>query len=624
MKRDRHTGNINIAKRSGDALYWVFLSAIITITPLIVRMNGRGTTQDEFLIYSGDMRWESFSYYKGVFLVIMCGLIVLTAVSGIFVTDLFFPQKKSRSSVNRRTSVFQEIQGRLKKIFTDPIIVAACIYSLFAVLSAYFSEYRATAIIGIAERREGIFVLLSYVVVLFTAKSIIKTEKDARILFYVFVVSTLCIGIIGTLQTFEIDVFQTNFVRKIVLGELYGSYTLNAVTDKAYATLYNPNCLGLYAAFLTPVFFFAGLFADKKNPIKYICFFVCILMFICLYGSYSMAGYIGFAAAFAVALLIMAVYIAKFGMRKTKAVFFGTLIVCAVIGFIAAAANYDRLNAFLRRELNIEGEKYPPFITDLQINGNDAIISAGERSLTIRYRYADNVYEIVGQTPEQTTADGPDIRGYYNIEGFGNTELRAFNDYCYINVRGVQFFFQYLPSRGLTLLSQKLEVVDIEQKIPSFGFENMQRLATGRGYIWSKSIPLLSDNLVIGGGPDSFAYQFPQHDALGKIRVFGRLDPIVDKPHNMYLQVAINTGVISLAALLFIFGYYLVKGFRGIISGRMGDRFTFGLSVGFYAGVCAYLICSLSTDSTVSVSPVFYAGLGLALALTKLRGAAVK
>jgi hypothetical protein len=30
-------------------------------------------------------------------------------------------------------------------------------------------------------------------------------------------------------------------------------------------------------------------------------------------------------------------------------------------------------------------------------------------------------------------------------------------------------------------------------------------------------------------------------------------------------------------------------------------------------------VCSLSTDSTVSVSPVFYAGLGFAMALNKIR-----
>ena len=54
----------------------------------------------------------------------------------------------------------------------------------------------------------------------------------------------------------------------------------------------------------------------------------------------------------------------------------------------------------------------------------------------------------------------------------------------------------------------------------------------------------------IGKGPDTFFAEFPQGDLLGKLYAYDTTQMIVDKPHNLYLQIGINEGGIALLAFL--------------------------------------------------------------------------
>lgn len=79
----------------------------------------------------------------------------------------------------------------------------------------------------------------------------------------------------------------------------------------------------------------------------------------------------------------------------------------------------------------------------------------------------------------------------------------------------------------------------------------------------------LKSAVFIGYGPDTFAMYFPQHDISGKVKAYGTDDIIVDKPHNMYLQNAVNTGILSLLAfLVMIISYFLssIKLYKSPIS----------------------------------------------------------
>jgi hypothetical protein len=146
--------------------------------------------------------------------------------------------------------------------------------------------------------------------------------------------------------------------------------------------------------------------------------------------------------------------------------------------------------------------------------------------------------------------------------------------------------------------------------------DGYERIATSRGYIWSRSIPMLRDTIFIGYGPDMYVANFPQRDLSGRLNGF-TLNAINDKPHNMFLQIGINVGVIALFALMFIYGFYFLETAK-IYWKRRSETFEEYLGLGIATGIFAYLVAGLFNDQIISLAPAFYALTGIGLALNRM------
>ena len=146
--------------------------------------------------------------------------------------------------------------------------------------------------------------------------------------------------------------------------------------------------------------------------------------------------------------------------------------------------------------------------------------------------------------------------------------------------------------------------------------EGYGSLFSSRAYIWSRSIPLLKKYIIIGAGPDMFGIAFPQDDYVGKLNYWS-ITGLVEKPHNMYLQTGINTGVISLIAMLSIFGMYLFDSTKLFINNSF-EAYKDYIGAGMFAGVTAYLVAGMFNDQIMSVTPIFYGMLGLGIAINYL------
>ncbi len=116
-----------------------------------------------------------------------------------------------------------------------------------------------------------------------------------------------------------------------------------------------------------------------------------------------------------------------------------------------------------------------------------------------------------------------------------------------------------------------------------------------RGYIWQKTIGLLEQHWFLGYGPGTLALNFPQ--SLNP-RSFG--SDYIDRPHNLYLQIAYDSG--NLAAILFI---AWVGAFCWTVARSGNPR-----STAVLAGVVGYLVASLVDDPGVGVAPIFWVLLG--------------
>ena len=96
---------------------------------------------------------------------------------------------------------------------------------------------------------------------------------------------------------------------------------------------------------------------------------------------------------------------------------------------------------------------------------------------------------------------------------------------------------------------------------------------------------------------------------------------IYNRPHNWYLQMASETGVLSALLVLCFLLIYIVKMFRENAEEVHNNKESSAthtktvLKYGCFAAIVAYLMISLANDSMVVVAPVFWTILGIGYAL---------
>lgn len=136
--------------------------------------------------------------------------------------------------------------------------------------------------------------------------------------------------------------------------------------------------------------------------------------------------------------------------------------------------------------------------------------------------------------------------------------------------------------------------------------------SSGRIYIWRKTLDLVKEKPVLGHGPDTLGYYFPQGDPL-RTRYLG-ITELVDKPHNMYLGTAFGSGLVALAALACLFLLHFYRTARMLVkSTKSGSEIYFPAAL--FTFWCAFLIQWLFNDSIIGTSAIFWTLFGLAVSL---------
>ncbi|MDR0817917.1 MAG: O-antigen ligase family protein [Clostridiales Family XIII bacterium] len=153
--------------------------------------------------------------------------------------------------------------------------------------------------------------------------------------------------------------------------------------------------------------------------------------------------------------------------------------------------------------------------------------------------------------------------------------------------------------------------------VPHIGWADNPGFGSGRGFIWSRSLPLIKDTIFIGHGADTYCVYFPHKDYIGKYNEGWGINIIVDKPHNMYIHAAIGTGVISLLAMLALFILYAIQSFK-LYWREEFDSFASFVGAGIFFGISGFVVSGFVDDSTVSVMPMFYGLLGTGIAINMM------
>ena len=144
-----------------------------------------------------------------------------------------------------------------------------------------------------------------------------------------------------------------------------------------------------------------------------------------------------------------------------------------------------------------------------------------------------------------------------------------------------------------------------------------------RGYIWSKTLAIFGSVPFYGTGPDTFLLYFPNRDYIGRHSI-GYDNTIIDRPHCWYLQMAVETGLLSAMAVSVFLMIYLMevirktyKHFFTIIKKRdaQNRHSEWMTTAGIGLAVFSYMITAFANDSMIVSAPVFWILLGYGNAL---------
>ncbi len=548
------------------------LILISFIVPLLVLGHSRQLEPDSMrymtaLTGSRGVQYDFLSYYREVVL----------GIGGII---LLFLEEKSRNLY--------------KKV--GVVMIA------LSILSCIFAESREVALWGINGRFEGAVAQIAYIAIFIAGLEIFRARGKRELVVNVMLISSVVVFLIGILQFFGYNFLESDIGYKVITGfqpERFREISFRYGENAIYGTHSNPNYMGSYAI----IMFFIGLgrYLTRRRNLIYGCY--TLLVYANLVGSHSRAGQVGYYGG----LLLLVIFIGGDIRRYWKRL-------VAIFLFIFGV--WQGMNIwsqeFLGRRMEFtSGEKAEIYSIKPIDKG---IMIEGEHNLIIRKTYESIGFfdgeerEIeVGRKNGLAYLDREGYRGY-RIQKSGSNE----NLYLLSNK---EFSYELLYSDGIFYTrDHRGEYVPVKEANRFKLLDGYENKGSKRGYIWSRSIPLLWKRPLLGWGQDNYVLAFPQDDFFGKSLFYGNRGMLVDKPHNYFLQIGINNGVPYLLITLALFGIYFIK---GIISGIKGE---FDERSYIFTATIAYMITLLFNDSVVSVAPTFWCIFSMGIILIEGRG----
>ena len=588
-----------------------FTAAVI----MIVRMTVYTRKMDQFYWALNNVSADFFSYYK------MAAIITCAAAVLLFL--LYRAITKTLA---------------IKRTF---LYIPMLAYTLFVILSYAFSEYREFSLLGYNERFEGTLVLLSYMVMLFYAINTVNTEKNVKYVLYPVAVSSFILSLIGISQAIGQDFFRTRFAGMLIFPKSHwdkmGKSVFMFDNNEIYQTVYNINYVSFYLTLLLPIFgllFINSIMKGKQEKLsrKIIWGVLVVLIVFNMIGSASSGWYPGIGIAAVLAAVILHKKILSWW--KPLAVMAGIVL---IIGGITFNRWFPELTDAVRGALTsdlknptgnaLKGMSYIDYLEviseentiKLSIDGNELeFLLHSDDGVPRGLDIFDAERALIGLKGPNNEKDIIYMTRYsLDDDRFTNCSIRLVRDkegqsYMVITTDD-QDWRHLITSDGvyyINVFGKRTEM----KKVDAIGFKKNQGFGSGRGYIWSRTIPIMIDTILIGRGADTYCIYFPQNDYAGKYNAGFGHNAIVDKPHNMYMQMSIGTGGISLVAFLVLLAVYFAQSFK-IYRNRQFESFLEFAGLGIFLGVAAFSVSALVNDSTVSVMPLFYGLLGTGIAV---------
>ncbi len=584
--------NSSTAIPSTSRLLLLPIICVVAILPLIMRIKKYTTDLSQYSWFANnDEYMDFFQYYKQEFLIFVAAVMMIIII-------------------------VKAVQDR-KNISFSPIFIPLAVYALLSFLSSILSKYRYYSFFGSFEQFESIIAILGYCLITYYIYLFVQSEENMTFIVRGILIGAIILSFISFLQTIGHDLFATDLGRKLIvpskLDSEIGELNFSFGKHYAYGTLYNPNYVGMYAALVAPLFLTLSILGKKnKWTVFYILGFVGAIFSI--YGSHSSAGMIATTAAVIFGAIFLWRYLVKY--KKLVIPVFGVCILAMLI------VNFTNQNFLLGKVNNlVKLEKVTPALSDIQTKEDCVRIEYSGNTLQLQ-SFLDEAKAMtiiaLDQNGElvtlQLNADGTYTVLDDRFPGFVLTACKYDNGMYGFNVLidGNTWYFAYSTSDRTYYYYNSYGKFDKIEKAPSAVFTGYEHIFTDRGFMWSRTIPLLKEYPILGIGANNFILAFPQKDYVNQY-VFNHGGELVTRPHSLYLQIAIQNGVAALLAFLVFYLWYFISAVKLYIKGRFDNPYSI-LGLGILAGTVGYMICGIANDSLITVAPVFWAMVGLGIA----------
>lgn len=563
------------------------------IIPIIVKVKFYANPLADYPWYSNEATLaDFFLYYKSLFVTITGVLMLAMLIWQIS------KMRRKDTLLNSDTRIFIPIG----------------IYLLLAVLSSLLSDYGYFCVHGMPDQFETVWNIIGYVVALVYCYYVVTYhDADKSILSITFVGAAL-VGLICVLQFFKIDIY-----RMIYSGD---GYTFSFKMGTVYGPFYNINYVGFYTLLLAPLF--VALFVCcKKTIIRVITAILTVALIIALVGAESLAADVAL-----VAVIVFAALFLLLKNTKTKKILWLPFIVI-LIGIVGACiVALPRVSAYITASNTEKTDLENIFTNDdnveIDYKGEKLFVRMEQQDGTLAFELYDQNQNAI---PCEYQSSADDDYYYYTIndERFSTITLTPAiitNDpttYGFMATIDDKnwYFTNELSDDGTYYYYNDLgKISKLTADTPSADFAPLQdksSLANGRGYIWNKTITLLKDYLFVGSGADTFALVYPNGDFVDKYNnAYDNM--IISKPHCLYLQIAVQSGVLSLICFLVFYIWYFISSLRLYFKQRI-DNPLVAAGFGILLGTLGYMISALANDSTITVAPVYWGLLGIGIGI---------
>lgn len=509
------------------------------------------------------------------------------------------------------------------------LIIPLLGYGFFVLLSSFFSVNKTFSFIGSFEQFETVWALLSYVLVVYYVFLYAESTLELQVITDGICFGSTVIGLLGTLQGIGIDLFATKLFQKLITTERFlqeagGELQVKFSDNHAVITLYNPNYVGVYCSLVIPFLTMMILFEKNKWRRTWHAGNI-ILMIITLLSSHSRAGLIATVLALCVTLVFAVRKILKWWFLTIPAINFAVVLVLLVNAYNDNLI-FERLKNILTPDQTTVAEEIAEDGTYIKRTGLTELYTTTEG---IAFKYNEVSIQISFYSEAGSFGFYAEDAANQQVELLTNEDATEFffahpalsditlspvyvGDRIGFRLRADgEWNFVYNTERGryqyITGMGKESDMIMAD----SLGFENYQRVFSGRGYIWSRTIPILKEHIILGSGPDTFVLEFPQEDYL-KMKQNGYQNAVMTKPHSWYLQVGVQTGVISLLCLLVFYSWYAIESIRLYAFKKLHTQ-TEAFGIAAFIGSIGYMISGISNDSMVVTAPIFWGMIGLGI-----------